>query len=58
MYAWPVVCIAVSATSKLRALSRSRISMHTAARASAPASRHAGTAACIAGSSTSGSTCS
>ena len=48
--AWPVVCITALAISCERALRRTRISAHTAARVSAPASRQAGIAAVIAGS--------
>ena len=48
--AWPVVCMTAFAISCERAFSRSRISTHTAARVSSPASRQAGSAACIAGS--------
>lgn len=57
MNAWPLVCITAWANSWVRALIRARISRHTAARASGPASRHSGIAACMAGSSTETSGC-
>ena len=57
MKAWPLVCITACANSWVRALIRARISRHTAARASGPASRQAGIAARMAGSSTSTSGC-
>ena len=51
--ACPDVCMIAFAISKLRVLIRFTISTHTAARTSGPASRHAGTAARAAPSSTS-----
>ncbi len=47
--AWPVVCMTAWASSFERSLRRTRISAHTAARISGPASRHAGIAAAMAG---------
>lgn len=57
MKAWPEVCMTVWASSVVRALSRARISRHTRARFRGPASRQAGIAAFIAGSSASTSGC-
>ncbi|MDF9814451.1 hypothetical protein M2266_003682 [Streptomyces sp. SPB162] len=57
MKAWPEVCITAWANSLVLALIRARISRHTIARSSGPASRHAGTPARIAGNSTSMSGC-
>ena len=50
---WPDVCMTALAISKDRALIRSIISTHTAARTRAPASRHAGMAAVAAASAAS-----
>ena len=58
MKAWPVVCMTAWAISWLRALIRSRISTHTAARTRGSGARQPGIAAVAAASSTSASTCS
>lgn len=57
MKAWPEVCMTACANSCVRSLIRLRISRHTTARISAPASRQAFWPAFMAGSSSSTSAC-